>query len=238
MVFFFWMFRFFGKNTAKTLDKTPEIFNLGKDTSKTTVLLIAGTHGNEPAGAEYLTTLVERFQTKKIDCDIKVIVIPKVNKLGLIQNIRKVPDTTAWDLNRAYPKPGHQEVREIIKTYLHLIDHADLVVDLHEAHRYRISDSRTKGSGIYSNGVGNSSTIVQKMVQNVNKIIDNQDHHFMTEQIKPIPGSLRYYCIKHKIPYILIETTHIEPLPTRLEKLHNIITTLFVFIRHKGISIK
>lgn len=228
------MFRHFA-----TLDKAPEIFHLGKDTSKTTVLLIAGTHGNEPAGAEYLTTLVERFRTKKIDCDIKVIVIPKVNKLGLIQNIRRVPDTTAWDLNRAYPKPGDQEVREIIKTYLHFIEHADLVVDLHEAHGYRISDHRvehrTKGSGIYSNGVGDSSTIVQKMVQNVNKIIDKQDHHFVTDQIKPIPGSLRYYCTEHIIPYILIETTRIEQLKTRLEKLDNIITTLFGTIQKRKI---
>ena len=213
------------KHFEKTLDQTPEIFHFGKDTAKITVLLIAGTHGNEPAGAHYLTTLVKRFRTTKMDYNIAII--PKVNKLGLIQNIRKVPDTVDWDLNRAYPIKGDKKVREIIRTYLRSIERAQLVVDLHEAHGYRKIDKRTKGSGIYSNGVGHSSTIVQKMVQNVNKMIDNQDHHFITERIKPIPGSLRYYCTEHKIPYILIETTRIEQLQTRLEKLDNIITTLF-----------
>ena len=37
--------------------------------------------------------------------DINLIIIPKVNRCGLLKNIRKVPELTIknWDLNRAYP---------------------------------------------------------------------------------------------------------------------------------------
>jgi ribosomal protein L7Ae-like RNA K-turn-binding protein len=220
------MFQYF--STSESQDQKPKILHFGKDTSKTTILLISGSHGNEPAGPIYLT---KQFVTTKLencarDYNIKIIVIPKVNKLGLLQNKRRVPDTIPWDLNRAYPRKGHQEVRELIKTYLHFINKAQLVVDLHESKGYRTMEGRTKGSGIYYNGYGKSGTIVQKMVQNVNQIIDNQDHHFVTEKIKPVPGSLRYYCTEHVIPYILVETTVIETLQTRLAKLDNIITTL------------
>jgi predicted deacylase len=192
--------------------------------------LISGTHGNEPAGAMYLEQLRQKI-SKKMDLNVKVIIIPKVNRCGLLKNIRKVPELSIrnWDLNRAYPV-GDEKTPDIINHYLYLIKQAQLVVDLHEAHGYRQINTKTKGSGIYTNGYGHSSTIVQEMVHNVNEIIDNKQHKFITEEIALIPGSLRGYCTEHKIPYILIETTGIEPLELRLKKIDNIIATLFSFI--------
>lgn len=38
-----------------SISETPKILHFGKDNSKITILLIAGTHGNEPAGSIYLT---------------------------------------------------------------------------------------------------------------------------------------------------------------------------------------
>jgi len=219
----------------KTTCHTPKIYQFGKN-SPNTILLISGTHGNEPAGAMYLEQLVSRFTTTNMDYNIKLFIIPKVNRCGLMKKIRKVPELTIknWDLNRAYPV-GDEKAPDIINHYLYLIKQAQLVVDLHEAHDYRIINTKSKGSGIYTNGYGHpstidSSTIVQKMVQNVNKIIDNEQHHFVTEEIAIIPGSLRGYCTEHNIPYILIETTGIEPLELRLKKLDNIINTLFSYI--------
>ena len=78
-----------------------------------------------------------------------------------------------------------------------------MVVDLHEARGYRKMNRNSKGSGIYANGYGMSSTIVQEMVRNVNKIIDNEQHHFVTEEIALIQGSLRGYCTEQELPYIL-----------------------------------
>ena len=224
-MFLYTMIKSFSK-TPKS--KTPKILYFGKDRPERTILLIAGTHGNEPAGSIYLTdqSIIEKIKDCAKDYNIKIIVIPKVNEQGFILNKRKVPDPIPWDLNRAYPKKGDQGVRKIINTYLPLINQAQLVVDLHEAKGFRKITKGTKGSGIYSNEYGNSSTIVQKMIQNVNNIIDNQDHCFVTDNLEAIPGSLRYYCTEHEIPYILVETTVIEPIETRLTKLDNIITTL------------
>jgi len=224
----------FKKKTGYTPEicHTPEIYQFGKNSSKT-ILLISGTHGNEPAGAIYLEQLVQKF-SKKMDLNVKVIIIPKVNRCGLLKNIRKVPELSIknWDLNRAYPI-ADEKAPDIINHYLYLIKQAQLVVDLHEARGYRKINTKTKGSGIYTNGYGHSSTIVQEMVHNVNEIIVNDQQKFITEEIALIPGSLRDYCTKHKIPYILIETTGIgdvEPLETRLEKLDSIINTLLINI--------
>ena len=221
----------------QSLCHTPEIYQFptrfSKNSSKT-IFLISGTHGNEHAGPIYLEQLVQKF-SKKMDYGIKLIIIPKVNRCGLMKNIRKVPELTIknWDLNRAYPVKDATTVPDIINHYLYLIKQAHLVVDLHEASGYRKINRKSKGSGIYANGYGVSSTIVQEMVRNVNKIIDNEQHHFVTEKIPLIQGSLRGYCTEQKLPYILIETTgihDIEPLKLRLVKLDNIITTLFSFI--------
>ena len=119
--------------------------------------------------------------------------------------------------------------------YLYLIKQAHLVVDLHEARGYRKMNRNSKGSGIYANGYGMSSTIVQEMVRNVNKIIDNEQHHFVTEEIALIQGSLRGYCTRTRTAIYFETGIHdMEPLKLRLVKLDN--RTLFSFILSEAVN--
>ena len=198
---------------------------IGKRTTPT-LTLIAGTHGDEPAGSVFLSNLV---RTPPSFCG-KLVVIPTVNQCGLWFKTRKVPDIPYdWDLNRQYPTRQHPQTPEMIRRYLHLIATSNLVVDFHEGWGYRAMNTHSKGSGIYSNGFGSSTAIAEQMIQQVNLHIPNQNHRFVTETLKAVPGSLRFFCTEREIPYILVETSgkhEIEPLEERLCKLKVIVQTL------------
>ena len=83
-MFLYTMIKSFSK-TPKS--KTPKILYFGKDRPERTILLIAGTHGNEPAGSIYLSgqSILGKIKDCAKDYNIKIIVIPKVNELGFIQ---------------------------------------------------------------------------------------------------------------------------------------------------------
>lgn len=207
---------------------TPIVYQFtGKDVTPT-LTLIAGTHGNEPAGSVFLSKFIQTPPS----FDGRLVVIPTVNQCGLWLNTREVPvaDGSDWDLNRQYPYNGQKaNPKNMILRYLHLINASELVVDFHEGWGYHTINTQSKGSGIYSNGFGQSHSIAAQMIKQVNHNIVNKDHYFVTETLKAVPGSLRFYCTERKIPYILVETSgknDVEPLKTRLMKLGVIVQTL------------
>lgn len=217
------------KQYLKKTCHTPRIYTFTSKTPYQTVTLISGTHGDEPAGAIYLKHLIKKYN-KGFPLNITLHIIPEVNKCGLMLNTRRVPDTDLdnWDLNRHYPIRD-ETPPDMIKKYLYLIEQSDLVVDIHEGWGYHLVNSQSKGSGIYPNGFGESVSIAKKMIKNVNKIVHNRYHRFVIANIEKIPGSLRYYCTRREIPYILVETSgkyDIAPLENRLRKLDKIIKTL------------
>ena len=62
-----------------------------------TILIVAGTHGNEPAASTYFTNLIK---SKYIPESGKMIIIPRVNNCALKINMRSVP--LIGDINRKY----------------------------------------------------------------------------------------------------------------------------------------
>jgi hypothetical protein len=116
-----------------------------------TILIIAGTHGNEPAGSIALQEMQDELANIK---DAKIITIPKVNPYGLEHNIRE--NESGIDLNREFNKRNPPEIVKYIKSIP-----ADYTIDLHEGVGYynknralleRIFTGRTQstiGSTIY-----------------------------------------------------------------------------------------
>jgi len=206
---------------------SPDVYKFTGKGVTPTLTLIAGTHGDEPAGSVFLSKLVK----SPPPFDGRLVVIPTVNQCGLWSNTREVPNAPDgdWDLNRQYPSTQNTKTPSLILRYLHFITASDLVVDFHEGWGYHNMDPHSKGSGIYSNGFGQSRSITAQMIKQVNKNITNKDHYFVTETLKAVPGSLRFFCTERKIPYILVETSgkhDVEPLSERLVKLDVIVQTL------------
>jgi len=101
-----------------------------------TVYVIAGIHGNEPAGIEAL----KRLQNIKLKKGTLVI-LPEANQLAVTNKSRTIP--SLGDLNRAFP--GREkgmaveelayEIQESISFYK-----PDIVLDLHESKNYKSGD--------------------------------------------------------------------------------------------------
>ena len=76
---------------------TTKIFELDSNKPGPTILIVAGTHGNEPAASYYFTNLVNStFKPNRG----KMIIIPRVNDCALKLNMRSVP--LLGDINRKY----------------------------------------------------------------------------------------------------------------------------------------
>ena len=75
------------------------------------ILLIGGTHGNEPSGSVALLQFINSLKEKKYKLKIgKITIIPKPNKLGYIFNSRYLLHRfTNRDLNRNYPRNAYEK---------------------------------------------------------------------------------------------------------------------------------
>jgi len=109
-----------------------------------TVYVIAGIHGNEPAGIEAL----KRLQDIKLKKGTLVI-LAKANQLAVTDEVRTLP--SLGDLNRAFP--GREkgmaveelayEIHESIRFYK-----PEIVLDLHESKNYKSGDVYAIGHSI------------------------------------------------------------------------------------------
>ena len=110
-----------------------------------------------------------------------------------------------------------------------LVKKNDYVFDFHEGYDYHIRNSNSIGSTLSTK---NQFDISNKIINNLNKIITDEDKKFvlLTNKSKII-GTLRDYCDNINKPYVLIETTRIENLDTRIKKCKIIINTIIDFYK-------
>jgi len=100
------------------------------DYKEPTIMIVAGTHGNEKAG-------IQATENLKNDLHIKrgtLIIIPKANILACEENVRCFPSEI--NLNRVYPgNPQGNSVEKIAYEIFNLMKKYDigLLVDLHES---------------------------------------------------------------------------------------------------------
>lgn len=183
-----------------------------------TLLLIGGTHGNEPAG----TIGLEQFINSKVKISKgKIMIIPRVNKIGLFLNTRwGYNGFLPIDYNREYPNNTYDIAGDYInRQIIEYIKIADFIVDFHEGWGYNVIEPESMGSGIYPSNTELAKNIGNNILNTINNTINNADKKFTTNFDSPrIPNSLDSYCNILNKNYILIETSgqnDIQPIETR-----------------------
>lgn len=183
------------------------------------VLMIGGTHGNEPAGTHAIEEVMKHLKLKKGT----LILVPRANKLGLYSNSRwLVHKIRHRDLNRNYPRtPDDFPKCNISRTLVNQIEKADFVLDFHEGIGYAIKDSYSIGSGLYPTNTSLAKSICKPVLDELNSSISDENKRFVTFELSHIQGTLRCYCDSIKKPYILVETTgqyNVQPLHIRVKQ--------------------
>jgi predicted deacylase len=191
------------------------IINYFNNNGQINILFIGGTHGDEPAGYHAL----KNYNFNNIP-NLNFTIIT-MNPCGLNKNIRHNPENNQ-DINREYGKNNHHN-----KILENLIKKHDFVFDFHEGYDYHIRNKNSIGSTLSTK---DQFDISNRIIENLNKVITDNDKKFVMVKDKPmIKGSLRDYCDNIGKPYVLIETTRIEDLQTRIKKCNIIIHTIINF---------
>lgn len=246
------MFLYYHYHTVKnicekynSLDKFT--INNNQNPNGPTILIVGGTHGNEPAGSIGIKEILDKLNTNQIQLKTgKLILVPKVNNCGIQTNSRFIP--FIWDLNRKYPKTQKEAYKNNItrKTIndaiIELVWQADFILDFHEGWGYHKQNKKSVGSTLTPTNTINSKNISEKILKILNNTIEDSNKKFMimtndsnlikqdsnnyslNEELK---GTLRHFCELLNKDYILVETTgqdNIQKLDTRVEQVKLIIT--------------
>jgi len=203
------------------------IFNSG--ISGPAVLVIGGTHGDEPAGYEAALRLVNRFFSEKLKKG-KLYIIPEANRIS-VQNYRRrvhVPygrKIERGNLNRCYPGSADGLPMEQLAYQIQSLvidNNITMLIDLHEALNFHLDIEETaeqKGLGqtiiYYPNEA--SAWILMNLLSEINlEIQDNRQKFSALEQ--PIENSASWWAGKYlDIAGFTFETARKNPLDLRIE---------------------
>ena len=98
------------------------------------ILIIGGTHGNEPSSSLSLYRLIYYLKQKKINPNNQITIIPLINKTGFYTNNRyNVHFLKKYDINRNYPNKFY--INKLLDKYIH---DADIIIDHHEGYHYHV----------------------------------------------------------------------------------------------------
>ena len=201
-----------------------------------TLLLIAGTHGNEPAG----TVGLEQFAKSNINISKgKIIIIPRVNKIGLFLGIRwGFNSFFPIDYNRNYPSSVHENATDHInRQIINYTKFADFTVDFHEGWGFNVTDPNSMGSGIYPSNTELAKKIAENTLYKLNQDITEFNKKFTINFDSPrIANSLDSYFHTHKKNYLLIETSgqnDIQPLNLRVKQVLTVIDVVLENLKMK-----
>jgi len=184
-----------------------------------TVLVIAGIHGNEPAGVE-AAKRIGGWQILKG----RVVVLAEANQAAIAAQKRLIPGAPVGegDLNRNFPVDEHgchpvgdvaTELWQVIKEHS-----PQWLVDLHESINFRRVDPQSVGNTIIVCPNEQTLAMGQKLVDAINKTITDESKKFLLLR-PPAKGSLtRAAAETMNVNAILIETTRREPLETRVKQ--------------------
>ena len=208
-------------------------FNIDTDI---TILIVAGTHGNEPAGHFALKEMINKLETGSMSVkNGRLILVPSVNFCALKENARMTSKT--GDINRQYPHDNNVDsvsTNEINNAVMKLVKESNFIIDIHEGWGYNRKNNGSMGSTLSPSDTQLSYQLAFDIVTEMNKNI-NEEHKkfgiltgkkeliaenpYMYNKHEDIKGSLSYYCDNLKKDYILIETTgqkDIQPLEVRV----------------------
>ena len=197
------------------------------------ICLIAGVHGNEPAGSILFHQLIKNGYFEKLTSGKKIFirVIPSVNEFGLEYNTRYQNSLSHPDINRTFTEEG--EIHHLSRDLLRLLKEMTLVIDFHEAWGFHKIHPQSLGSSLTVTGDKPTYELSKYIVQNLNDIILNPKYQFgILKRICSIPNTLSCYLHKRGINYILVETSgqnDVQPLEVRQVQIISILESVHHF---------
>lgn len=191
---------------------TIESFNPGPS-----ILMIGGTHGNEPASKVALLKFSELMKKNALKRG-KLVIIPETNKSGGHLSLRFMSHN--WinpDLNRNYSDRGKDDIsRKIIK----YVNESDFILDFHEGWGFRKINKESIGSTL-SYTTEFSKELSKKLINKLNDKIKDENKKFLLNNENDELLTLRNFSSRKGKNYILVETTgqsNIQPLDLRVEQ--------------------
>ncbi len=131
---------FIHSNLMPGTDNETPIFHFNSPKAGPTILILGGTHGNEPAGFEAAHRLLRKLSTITLKKG-NIYIIPEANKIACLNNKRRIPvpkgiNNERGNLNRCYPGdstglPMEQAAYQIIKLMRN--NRINILLDLHES---------------------------------------------------------------------------------------------------------
>ncbi len=192
------------------------VYIIKTDYKKPTIMIVAGTHGNEKAGIKAAEYLKDNIEIEKGT----LIIIPKANILACEKNVRCFPPEI--NLNRVYPgNPQGNYVEKLAYEIFNLMKKYDigLLVDLHESIEFYRKNPKNYGQTVVIDSDDDclfelSSFLVEEMNQGI--IEDSNKYQVLMD---PVIGSTAY-CAHHQlgIPALTFETCRKLPLSFRIEE--------------------
>jgi len=215
-------------------NKIKEVTNKSYNISRPNVLLVAGTHGNEPAGSVSLNNIIKKNNIKLKKGSITFI--SEVNPCGLRNNIRDTYNfgigKFGGDINRTYPiKEGGKIKSKQAEIVINYVKKADYILDFHEGYSWYKIDKNSVGSTLTPSGFKNINKISEVIINKLNKNITDENKEWMIRYDKScdIYHTLNCYSYNIRKPYILIETAgqdDVQPLDIRVNQNYTIINGL------------
>jgi Succinylglutamate desuccinylase / Aspartoacylase family len=196
--------------------------------------IIAGVHGNEPAGSITLMKMLKNNLLKPKRG--KIIIIPRANQCGLDQNTRGHPLekqsflNSRHDLNRQFTEHGGSTEKS--NQIVNALGNCDLILDFHEGWGWYIQTKDKWGpTSLGSTLFGTSHPLATKVAANAVKALNEeidpskkfvQLHNESCE----IPSTLSCHFEKKNRAHVVIETTgqnDIQPLAVREHQVKKVI---------------
>jgi len=188
-----------------------------------TVMITAGLHGNEPAGA-YAADQIRHWPIKRG----RIIVLPRANIPALKANKRNTPDADKdqADLNRNFPRAGKGEqprgtpAKQIWQLLTR--EKPTWLVDLHEGYDFRQINPKSTGSSIIVQPSPGADEACRLMLAAVNTTVTEEKKKFVRLR-PPAGGSLARAAAEHLgASAMILETTRKDQRLTRRTRQHRI----------------
>lgn len=159
-----------------------------------TVLVTGGVHGNEPAGA----LAAEQISHWEITQG-RLVVIPRVNRLGLKADTRWIPafrnDKALRDLNRNFPESDEPvpqtDLAVGVWEFVTTLD-PDWVFDLHEGFDFHALNDKSVGSSVITFPA--DEALARGLVDEVNALAPEDKPFVALAGSGPVAGSLARAC--------------------------------------------
>lgn len=149
------------------------------------VMVVGGTHGNEPAGYR-AARLIKDYSVKKGT----LLVLPEANRIAVLNNTRTA--SGVGDLNRSFPTsssdkpddPLAKAIWQVVKDY-----DVDYLIDLHEGYKYHLQTPSSWGQTIIYYPNTGTKALADRMVSALNSSISAKSKRFSTVRY-PFKGEL------------------------------------------------